>query len=177
MPLALHYIELLAGMGQLASSASATHRLVRLLEDVDADGVWHPKNLRSQPKPSTPVTYHCWPLAPDDGGMTSRQADITFRLAQDREAAGLAPRVFLTMAGRLDLTPFGFTPTEGLIYEVLLTGGPGTGYTIARAAGLGARQRLRRARGVGGEGGGARRGGTAAPVPSRAAQHAAGPVE
>lgn len=40
------------------------------------------------------------------------------------------------MTARLDLTPFGFTPTEGLIYEVLLTGGPGTGYTIARAAGL-----------------------------------------
>lgn len=40
------------------------------------------------------------------------------------------------MTGRLDLTPFGFTPTEGFIYEILLTGGPGTGYTIARAAGL-----------------------------------------
>lgn len=40
------------------------------------------------------------------------------------------------MEARLDLTPFGFTPTESLIYEVLLTGGPGTGYTIARAAGL-----------------------------------------
>lgn len=40
------------------------------------------------------------------------------------------------MADRLDLTAFGFTPTEGLIYEVLLTEGPGTGYTIARAAGL-----------------------------------------
>lgn len=40
------------------------------------------------------------------------------------------------MSAHLDLTPFGFTPTEGLIYEVLLTGGPGTGYTIARAAGL-----------------------------------------
>lgn len=40
------------------------------------------------------------------------------------------------MAGTLDLTPFGFTPTESAIYEVLLTGGPGTGYTIARAAGL-----------------------------------------
>src|SRR4029077_694037 len=40
------------------------------------------------------------------------------------------------MVGRVDLTPFGFTPTESLIYEVLLTGGPGTGYTIARAAGL-----------------------------------------
>jgi len=40
------------------------------------------------------------------------------------------------MNGRLDLVPFGFTPTESLIYEVLLTEGPGTGYTIARAAGL-----------------------------------------
>jgi sugar-specific transcriptional regulator TrmB len=37
---------------------------------------------------------------------------------------------------RLDLTRFGFTPTEGLVYEVLLTGGPGTGYAIARSAGL-----------------------------------------
>ena len=35
-----------------------------------------------------------------------------------------------------DLTRFGFTPTEGLVYRVLLTGGPGTGYAIARAAGL-----------------------------------------
>jgi sugar-specific transcriptional regulator TrmB len=40
------------------------------------------------------------------------------------------------MAGAVDLTSFGFTPTESLIYEVLLRGGPGTGYTIARAAGL-----------------------------------------
>jgi sugar-specific transcriptional regulator TrmB len=37
---------------------------------------------------------------------------------------------------RLDLTPFGFTPTESHVYEVLLTGGPGTGYAIARSAGL-----------------------------------------
>lgn len=37
---------------------------------------------------------------------------------------------------RLDLTRFGFTPTESLIYEVLLTNGPGTGYALARAAGL-----------------------------------------
>ena len=39
------------------------------------------------------------------------------------------------MAG-IDLTPFGFTPTESLVYRVLLTGGPGTGYAIARSAGL-----------------------------------------
>lgn len=37
---------------------------------------------------------------------------------------------------RVDLTHFGFTPTESLVYEVLLTGGPGTGYAIARSAGL-----------------------------------------
>src|SRR5574337_1723420 len=37
---------------------------------------------------------------------------------------------------RLDLTPFGFTPTESLVYEVLLTGGPGTGDAVARTAGL-----------------------------------------
>jgi sugar-specific transcriptional regulator TrmB len=40
------------------------------------------------------------------------------------------------VANRIDLVPFGFTPTESLIYEVMLTEGPGTGYTIARAAGL-----------------------------------------
>lgn len=36
----------------------------------------------------------------------------------------------------LDLTPFGFTPTESLVYEILVTRGPGTGYAIARSAGL-----------------------------------------
>lgn len=37
---------------------------------------------------------------------------------------------------KLDLTRFGFTPTESLVYEVLLKHGPGTGYALARAAGL-----------------------------------------
>ncbi len=36
----------------------------------------------------------------------------------------------------LNLTDFGFTPTESLVYEVLLTNGPGTGYALARSAGL-----------------------------------------
>lgn len=37
---------------------------------------------------------------------------------------------------RINLVPFGYTPTESLVYEILLTGGPGTGYAIARSAGL-----------------------------------------
>jgi sugar-specific transcriptional regulator TrmB len=36
----------------------------------------------------------------------------------------------------IDLTPFGFTPTESRLYEVLITHGPGTGYALAQAAGL-----------------------------------------
>lgn len=36
----------------------------------------------------------------------------------------------------IDLTGFGFTPTESLVYEALLRDGPGTGYAVARAAGL-----------------------------------------
>jgi HTH-type transcriptional regulator, sugar sensing transcriptional regulator len=36
----------------------------------------------------------------------------------------------------VDLTGFGFTPTESLVYEVLLKSGGGTGYAIARSAGL-----------------------------------------
>lgn len=81
VPLALHFIELLASLGVLSFSESATDALQRLLEDVDADGVWRPKNLRSQPKGTSAITHHCWPLTADDGELASRQADITFRLA------------------------------------------------------------------------------------------------
>ncbi len=36
----------------------------------------------------------------------------------------------------LDLTPFGFTPTESIVYATLLRLGPSTGYGVARAARL-----------------------------------------
>src|SRR5690606_20186923 len=81
VPLALHFIELLAGLGLLTSSEKAVSVLSRLLADLDATGVWHPKNLRSQPKALSPVTHHSWPLLLDEGDLASRQADITFRLA------------------------------------------------------------------------------------------------
>ena len=36
----------------------------------------------------------------------------------------------------VDLTPFGFTPTESLVYATLLRLGPSTGYAVARGARL-----------------------------------------
>jgi sugar-specific transcriptional regulator TrmB len=40
------------------------------------------------------------------------------------------------MAETIDLTPFGFTPTESKMYTTLVSFGPGTGYALAQAAGL-----------------------------------------
>lgn len=40
------------------------------------------------------------------------------------------------MGPNIDLTPFGFTPTESLAYATLLRLGPSTGYAIARGARL-----------------------------------------
>jgi sugar-specific transcriptional regulator TrmB len=36
------------------------------------------------------------------------------------------------MATPFDLTPFGFTPTENIVYARLLDGGPASGYAVAR---------------------------------------------
>ena len=40
------------------------------------------------------------------------------------------------MSSSIDLTPFGFTGTESIVYAALLRTGPTTGYVAARAAGL-----------------------------------------
>lgn len=89
VPLALHFIELLSGLGQLHASAVASDFVAKLFADVDEAGIWHPKNLRSQPKAMSPVTHHFWPLAADEGDLASRQADITFRLALVAKRLGL----------------------------------------------------------------------------------------
>jgi len=81
IPLALHYIELLARMGALEWAPVATRVLARLLKDSDETGVWSPKNLRSQPKPLNKITYHYYPLHLDAKTTEGREVDITFRLA------------------------------------------------------------------------------------------------
>jgi hypothetical protein len=81
LPLALHYIELLARMGALTWAPVATKVLARLLKDCDEMGVWRPKNLRSQPKALNKITYHYYPLTVDDKTTEGREVDVTFRLA------------------------------------------------------------------------------------------------
>jgi hypothetical protein len=88
LPLALHYIELLARMGALEWAPVATKVLGRLLQDCDEMGVWRPKNLRSQPKTGNKITYHYYPLHLDAKTTEGREVDVTFRLALIAKALG-----------------------------------------------------------------------------------------
>jgi hypothetical protein len=90
IPLALHYIELLARMGALPWAPVATKVLSRLFKDCDDEGIWHPKNLRSQPKAVNKITYHYYPLHLDAKTTEGREVDITFRLALIAKVLGWA---------------------------------------------------------------------------------------
>jgi hypothetical protein len=81
IPLAIHYIELLARIGALHTAPVATRVLARLVKDCDDQGVWHPKNLRSRPRSTSLMSYHAFPLTPEGKTLESRQVDITFRIA------------------------------------------------------------------------------------------------
>jgi hypothetical protein len=59
----------------------ASKALGRLLKDTDEQGVWRPKNLRSQPKAINKITYHYYPLLVDAKTTEGREVDVTFRLA------------------------------------------------------------------------------------------------
>jgi hypothetical protein len=81
LPLALHYIELLARMGALEWAPVATKVLGRLLRDCDEMGIWRPKNLRSLPKAANKITHHYYPLHLDTKTAEGKEVDVTFRLA------------------------------------------------------------------------------------------------
>lgn len=88
VPLALHYIELLARIGTLQWAPVATRVLGRLLKDCDERGVWHPKNLRAQPASDERIVFHYFPLHPDSRTGDARCADVTFRLARIAKLLG-----------------------------------------------------------------------------------------
>lgn len=80
IPLALHYIDLLARIGALHTAPVATKVLTRLIKDCDEHGVWHPKNLRSQPRLQNKAAYHYFPLESESRHAETRQVDVTFRV-------------------------------------------------------------------------------------------------
>jgi hypothetical protein len=88
LPLALYYIAILSRMRALQWAPIATKVLARLLKDVDERGVWAPKALRSQPKIGNKITYHWYPLHPEDKAPESRLVDVTFRLAMIAKLLG-----------------------------------------------------------------------------------------
>jgi hypothetical protein len=88
LPLALHWIELLARLGVLQHSTSAPKLWARLIKECDESGVWHPRNLRALPKRSLPWSYGSFPLEAEDKRQESRQVDVTFRMALIARLAG-----------------------------------------------------------------------------------------
>ncbi len=88
LPLALHWIELLARLQMLHTNETAVKILGRLLADTDGNGVWSPKSLRSIPKSKSRLADFMFPLELDGKTMERRQADVTFRLALIARVAG-----------------------------------------------------------------------------------------
>lgn len=81
IPLALHFLELLARLGGIHQSPTAVKVLGRLLKDLDSNGIWSPKGLRSAPKAMNKASYHTYPLDLESKAAEWKQVDVTFRLA------------------------------------------------------------------------------------------------
>ncbi len=88
LPFALYWMELLARLGALHSSASALKVWGRISRDCDKQGVWHPKNLRTAPKSKSPWSYHMTGLDGDSKKAEARQTDVMFRMALIARLAG-----------------------------------------------------------------------------------------
>lgn len=88
LPLALHWMELLVRMGMLHTNEVAVRVLGKLLSDLDEQGVWAPKSLRSIPKSKSRLADFMFPLEADGKVMERRQSDVTFRLAYIAKLAG-----------------------------------------------------------------------------------------
>jgi hypothetical protein len=50
--------------------------------------VWHPKNVRTVPRGSSPWAYHFFPLESEGKAPETRLTDVTFRMALIARLAG-----------------------------------------------------------------------------------------
>ena len=81
IPLALHYIELLARMGALPWAPVATKVLSRLSRTATILASGIPRTCDRSRRPLNKITYHYYPLLLDAKTTEGREVDITFRLA------------------------------------------------------------------------------------------------
>ncbi|UCG86230.1 MAG: hypothetical protein JSW71_20385 [Gemmatimonadota bacterium] len=88
LPLALHWLEILARLQLLEQSPVAVRILTRLLRDCDDQGVWNPKNLRALPRSPTGLADFAFPLEADTRSPDAKKSDVTFRLALIAKLAG-----------------------------------------------------------------------------------------
>jgi len=93
VPLALHFIELLARLKSVHASPTATKVLTRLYAECDEHGVWHPHNLRVSPKVVHKVSAHMYPLQDEAKSVEGRAVDVTFRLALVAKLMGMQVEV------------------------------------------------------------------------------------
>jgi hypothetical protein len=89
IPFALHWLELLARLDLVHTSASAQRAVTRMLRDCNEEGIWNPKGLRAVPSSSSGAADFAFPLETDTKSATSRRVDVTFRLALIAKLLGL----------------------------------------------------------------------------------------
>jgi hypothetical protein len=89
VPLAVYWLELMARVGLVRQIPSATRTLARLYSECNDEGIWSPRNLRTMPKSTSPLTAHSFPLEGQGKSPAQRQTDITFRLALIARIMGL----------------------------------------------------------------------------------------
>lgn len=87
VPWALTWLELMARLGFLRRNENWSKLLDRMLDDRDAEGVWHPHKGMASPRSTNPFT---WPLYPLESNLTGdeRWTDVTFRLGLIARLAG-----------------------------------------------------------------------------------------
>lgn len=88
LPLALYWIELLVRLQMLKTNEAAVKALLRMLADVNDQGVWAPRNLRALPRSPSKLADFAFPLEADVKSLEQRQVDVTFRLALIGKLAG-----------------------------------------------------------------------------------------
>lgn len=88
VPWALTWLELMARLGFLGRNEGWSKLFDRMLDDRDAEGVWHPHKGTAVPKSANPLVWPQFPLEAARADEEQRWTDVTFRLGLIARVAG-----------------------------------------------------------------------------------------